>query len=48
MHVRRQQPAFTATEVEFADIPAAGRTFCDSDLRAVMHVSLALLICHDR
>ena len=30
------------------DIPAAGRAFCDSDLRAVMHVSLALLICHDR
>ena len=44
----RQQPAFTATEVEFANIPAAGRTFCDSDVRAVMHVSLALLICHDR
>ena len=27
----RQQPTFTATEVEFADIPAAGRAFCDSD-----------------
>ena len=29
------------------DIPAAGREFCDSDLQAVMHVSLAFLICHD-
>ena len=46
--MQRQEPAFTATEVVFADIPAAGRAFCDSDLRAVMHVSLALLICHDR
>ena len=30
------------------DIPAAGRAFCDSDLQAVMRVSLAFLICHDR
>ena len=30
------------------DIPAAGRAFCDSDVQAVMHVSLALLMCHDR
>ena len=29
------------------DTPAAGRTFCDSDLQAVMPVSLAFLICHD-
>ena len=29
-------------------MPAAGGAFSDSDLRAVMHVSLALLICHDR
>ena len=30
------------------DIPAAGCAFCDSDLQAVMRVSLAFLICHDR
>ena len=30
------------------DIPAAGCAFCDSDLQAVMHVSLAFWICHDR
>ena len=30
------------------DISAAGRAFCDSDLQAVMHVSLAFLMCHDR
>ena len=29
------------------DIPAAGRAFCDSDLQAVMRVSLAFWICHD-
>ena len=45
----------TTTRIHFnwggicrVDIPAAGCAFCDSDLRAVMHVSLALLICHDR
>ena len=30
------------------DIPAAGRAFCDSDLQAVMRVSLPFSICHDR
>ena len=35
-------------EVVFADTPTAGRAFCDSDLQAVMHVSLAFWICHDR
>ena len=29
-----------------ADKPAAGRTFCDSDLQAVMHVSLAFCDVH--
>ena len=30
------------------DVPAAGRAFCDSDLQAVMRVSLPFLICRSR